>query len=111
METLQRACGPGGDDRVSLTRGGSRGRSEQSLAGTQSLGYGASRFITVKLLHFLFPRRLHWFVRTRSGGRINLMDGIIMTGKLGLNYDGRLVVGENHFDRMFAITLGYQVGY
>jgi hypothetical protein len=52
-----------------------------------------------------------WFVRTRSGGRINLMDGIIMTGELGLNYDGRLVVGENHFDRMFAITLGYQVGY
>jgi len=52
-----------------------------------------------------------WFVRTRSGGRINLMDGIVMTGEPGLNDDGRLVVGQNHFDRVFAITLGYQVGY
>jgi hypothetical protein len=39
------------------------------------------------------------------------MDGMIMTGELGLNYDGRPVVGQNHFDRTFAITLGYQVGY
>jgi putative salt-induced outer membrane protein YdiY len=81
---------------------------------------------TVKLEHSVVPRRLqlfhqhdgyfglsgdeNLFVRTRSGSRINLIDGIIMTGELGLNYDRRPAVGQNHFDRTFAITLGYQLG-
>jgi putative salt-induced outer membrane protein YdiY len=82
---------------------------------------------TVLFEHFLFPHRLQLFhqqdgyfglnggenvfVRTRSGARINLMSGIIMTGELGLNYDRRPPVGQDHFDRTFAITLGYQFGF
>ena len=82
---------------------------------------------TGKFEHSLLPGRLqlfhqhdgyfglsggeNWFVQTRSGARINLMSGIIMTGELGLNYDRRPAVGQNHFDRMFAITLGYELGF
>jgi putative salt-induced outer membrane protein YdiY len=82
---------------------------------------------TMKLEHFLFPRRLqlfhqhdgyfglagddNWFVRTRSGGRFNLTSGIIMTGELALNFDRRPPVGQDHLDRTFAITLGYQLGF
>ncbi len=82
---------------------------------------------TVTFEHFLFPNRLqvfheqdgyfglnggeNVFVRTRSGARINLMSGIIMTGELGVNYDRRPPVGQNHIDRTFAITLGYQFGF
>jgi hypothetical protein len=81
---------------------------------------------TVKSEHFLLPRRLqvfhqhdayldlsgdeNWFVRTRSGGRVNVMGGIIMTAEFGLDYDRRQAVPER-FDRSFAITLGYQRGY
>ena len=82
---------------------------------------------TVMFEHFLFPNRLQLFhqhdgyfglkdgenvfVRMRSGARINLMSGIIMTGELGVNYDRRPPVGQNQVDRTFAITLGYQFGF
>jgi putative salt-induced outer membrane protein YdiY len=80
---------------------------------------------TVKYEHFVVPTRLqlfhqhdgyfglgdNWFVRTRSGLHIILTGGLIMTGELGLNYDRRPPLGQDHIDRTFAITLGYQLGY
>ncbi len=50
-------------------------------------------------------------VRTRSGVHVLLTGGLIMTGELGLNYDRRPPLGQDHVDRTFAITLGYQLGY
>ena len=87
-------------------------------------GYWAARE-TVKYEHFLVPARLqifhqhdgyfglgdNWFVRTRSGLRVTVTGGLIMTGELGLNYDRRPPLGQDHIDRTFAITLGYQLGY
>lgn len=79
---------------------------------------------TVKYEHYLIPKRLQLFhqhdgyvglsgaensfVRTRTGLRVNLAGGLIMTGQLGLDYDERPVAGQSHTDRTFAITLGYQ---
>src|SRR5262245_33700803 len=79
----------------------------------------------VKYEHFLMPTRLqlfhqhdgyyglgdNWFVRTRQGLHVMLTGGLIMTVELGLNYDRRPPLGQDHVDRTFAITLGYQLGY
>jgi putative salt-induced outer membrane protein YdiY len=51
------------------------------------------------------------FIKTRTGLRINLTGGLIMTGQLGLDYDRRPFVGQSNTDRTFAITLGYQKLY
>ena len=51
------------------------------------------------------------FIKTRSGLRVNLTGGLIMTGQLGLDYDRRPVPGQRNTDRTFAITLGYQKLY
>ena len=40
-----------------------------------------------------------------------VVGGMIMTGKLGLNWDQRPPPGIAHIDRAFAITLGYQLGF
>ena len=80
---------------------------------------------TIKYEHFLVPTLLqlfhqddgyfglgdNWFVRTRQGVHVMLTGGLIMTGELGLNYDRRPPLGQDHIDRTFAITLGYQLGY
>jgi putative salt-induced outer membrane protein YdiY len=48
------------------------------------------------------------FMKTRTGLRINLAGGLILTGQHGLDYDRRPVAGQRNTDRTFAITLGYQ---
>jgi putative salt-induced outer membrane protein YdiY len=48
------------------------------------------------------------FMKARTGLRINLTGGMIMTGQLGLDYDRRPFLGQKNIDRTFAITLGYQ---
>jgi hypothetical protein len=82
---------------------------------------------SLKLERFLLPGRLQLFhqddayvgltgdensfVRTRSGARLMVVGGMIMTGELGLNWDERPPAGIAHVDRTFAITLGYQLGF
>jgi hypothetical protein len=80
---------------------------------------------SVKFEHWLMPKRLqlfhqhdgyygltgddNLFVRTRSGLRISLVGGLIMTDELGLDYDLRPVPGARNLSRTFAITFGYQM--
>jgi putative salt-induced outer membrane protein YdiY len=76
---------------------------------------------------FIFPKRLeffhqndgyfgldsdeNWFMRTRSGLRVTVASGIIVTGELGVNYDRQATPRANRIERTFAITMGYQRGY
>jgi len=82
---------------------------------------------SAKFETFILPKRLQffhqhdgyfglandesWFVRTRSGLRVNVASGIIMTGELGVNYDRQATPRRNRIERTFAITMGYQRGY
>ena len=82
---------------------------------------------TVKFDWFLVPKRLqiyfqedgyfgltggeNQFVQTRSGVRLIVVGGLLMSAELGLNYDRRPPFGQDRLDRKFAITLGYQLGY
>jgi putative salt-induced outer membrane protein YdiY len=82
---------------------------------------------TIKLEWFVVPKRLqiyhqedgyfgltggeNQFVQTRSGVRLILVGGLLMSAELGLNYDRRPPLGQDPVDRRFAITLGYQLGY
>lgn len=82
---------------------------------------------SAKFETFIFPKRLeffhqndgyfgldndeNWFMRTRSGLRVNVASGIIVTGELGVNYDRQATPRRNRIERTFAITMGYQRGY
>lgn len=82
---------------------------------------------SAKFETFILPKRLEffhqhdgyfglyndesWFMRTRSGLRVNVASGIIMTGELGVNYDRQATPRRNRIERTFAITMGYQRGY
>jgi len=82
---------------------------------------------TIKFEWFVMPRRLqiyhqedgyfgltggeNQFVQTRSGVRLIVVGGLLMSAELGLNYDRRPSLGQGSVDRRFAITLGYQLGY
>jgi putative salt-induced outer membrane protein YdiY len=82
---------------------------------------------SAKFETFILPKRLeffhqndgyfglahdeNWFMRTRSGLRVNVASGIIMTGELGVNYDRQATPRSNRIERIFAITMGYQRGY
>ena len=82
---------------------------------------------SAKFETFILPKRLeffhqhdgyfgldndeNWFMRTRSGLRVNVASGIIVTGELGVNYDRQATPRRNRIERTFAITMGYQRGY
>lgn len=82
---------------------------------------------SAKFETFILPKRLEffhqhdgffglyndesWFMRTRSGLRVTVASGIIVTGELGVNYDRQATPSRNRIERTFAITMGYQRGY